>query len=178
MLAPWLSAQGSADRTLHELAGQGDCQGVARLLGSGMPIDERDDVGCTALHFAADRGNLEAMELLIKAGADVNASDEDGQRPLHYAALCGNEAVGAHEAVTVGMGMLCNVFACPARMEVAAMTLIKEPCCRVLFAAGLQGAVEPRGRSKCSRCGWQNTQGGWPCRLDPLAVRQQSLYKG
>jgi ankyrin repeat protein len=80
---------------MHELAGQGDVMGVARLLGAGSwPLDLRDESGCTALHFAADRGQCEVVELLVSAGSDDNASDEDGLTPLHYAAMCGQEQVG------------------------------------------------------------------------------------
>ena len=54
---------------MHELAGQGDILGVAKLLGAGSwPLDVRDCNGCTALHFAADRGHLEVLDLLVKAG--------------------------------------------------------------------------------------------------------------
>jgi hypothetical protein len=77
-------------KTIHELAGAGDVEAVAKLLGAGHPLDERDDSNCTALHFAADRGRSEVVDLLLDAGASINARDEDDQTPLHYAALCGN----------------------------------------------------------------------------------------
>ena len=55
---------------MHELAGQGDVIGVARMLGAGSwPLDLQDESGCTALHFAADRGHCDVVELLVKAGA-------------------------------------------------------------------------------------------------------------
>jgi hypothetical protein len=87
--------QASTNCTIHELAGKGDCAGLNRLLAAGTAVDERDDIGCTALHFAADRGSLEAMALLLDAGAEVGACDEDGSTPLHYAALCGHPQVRA-----------------------------------------------------------------------------------
>jgi ankyrin repeat protein len=56
-------------KTIHELAGAGDVEAVAKLLGAGHPLDERDDSNCTALHFAADRGRSEVVDLLLDAGA-------------------------------------------------------------------------------------------------------------
>lgn len=75
------------ERTLHELAGEGDVEGLRRMLQQGTPVDARDDAGCTALHFAADRGAVEAARVLVEAGADLGARDDEGQTPLHYAAI-------------------------------------------------------------------------------------------
>ncbi|GAX74207.1 hypothetical protein CEUSTIGMA_g1656.t1 [Chlamydomonas eustigma] len=84
----WLPAEYDG-KTIHELAGAGDVEATAKLLGAGHPVDERDTSRCTALHFAADRGCIEVAELLLDAGAAINARDEDDQTPLHYGAICG-----------------------------------------------------------------------------------------
>lgn len=82
------------ERTLHELAGEGDVEGLRRMLQQGTPVDARDDAGCTALHFAADRGAVEAARVLVEAGADLGARDDEGQTPLHYAAITEQREVG------------------------------------------------------------------------------------
>jgi ankyrin repeat protein len=81
-------------QTLHELAGEDNLEGVRALLAGGKAVDERDELGCTALHFAADRGNVDMVRALVGVGADVNAQDDEGQTPLHYAAVTGHFKVG------------------------------------------------------------------------------------
>jgi hypothetical protein len=88
------AAAAGVDAKLHALAGQGAVEELRMLLAAGLPVDARDQEGCTPLHFAADRGQLEVAQLLIAAGANMAAVDVDGQTALHYAALCGQEEVG------------------------------------------------------------------------------------
>lgn len=90
--------------SLHEVAGSGDIEALARQLDSGLcGVNDRDENGCTPLHFAADRGQLRAMQLLLARGADLNARDSDGQTPLHYAAMCGQKEVGLEGSGRAGI---------------------------------------------------------------------------
>ena len=49
-------------------------------------IDQRDDMGWTALHCACSSGSDAIVELLIQHHADVNIKTDNGQVPLHYVA--------------------------------------------------------------------------------------------
>ncbi|EKX37798.1 hypothetical protein GUITHDRAFT_55771, partial [Guillardia theta CCMP2712] len=52
-------------------------------------IDDKDNIGCTALHWAALNDKVNVMKWLIKEGADLNARGNDGHTPLHWAGLKG-----------------------------------------------------------------------------------------
>lgn len=57
---------------------------LAQLLQDGVPPDDRNDYGETALHVAASRGNDEAVNLLLRYGAGLLVADwESGWTPLH-----------------------------------------------------------------------------------------------
>ena len=61
------------------------------LCRSEMEIDERDNMGYTALHWAVYRCDAASTEILLKLGADPNVVGGDGLTPLHFAAYTGNK---------------------------------------------------------------------------------------
>ncbi len=79
---------------LAQFAGNGNANGVRRLLDLGVPADALYQQGdpyfeiaqnSTALHVAAWRGWPEAVKLLIERGAPVNAVDGKGRTALSLA---------------------------------------------------------------------------------------------
>lgn len=64
----------------------GDKDRVVQLLHSGVPVDERDRDGGTALMQAIVSGHTELVRFLIAQGADINAQRKDEWTPLHFAA--------------------------------------------------------------------------------------------
>ena len=63
---------------------------MKNVLFLGVPIDTRDEFGCTALHIAALVGSLEIIKILLENGSDINATNKDGWNALHYAARYSN----------------------------------------------------------------------------------------
>ena len=65
-----------------------DSSAVSDLIASGADLEERDNLGWTALFFAAYYcPDCEILDLLVKAGADIDAKDNDGDFPLVMALL-------------------------------------------------------------------------------------------
>jgi ankyrin repeat protein len=59
-------------------------------------IEERENLGRTALHLALATSNFDAARFLLSKGADPNVTDEKGLTPLHVAAFHAN---GLGEAI-------------------------------------------------------------------------------
>ena len=85
---------------------------VRELLRAGARVDERDELGNTALMTCARDEDLAMVRELVKHGADVNAVNRDGDTPLTNAASWGSEKVvkhllshGANPALTDGLGV-------------------------------------------------------------------------
>ncbi|OWF44229.1 caseinolytic peptidase B protein homolog [Mizuhopecten yessoensis] len=55
---------------------QGNVREIERLLKTGVDVNQRHELGWTALHVAVINGNLRIVKLLLKAGADPSARDE------------------------------------------------------------------------------------------------------
>lgn len=81
-------------RLLGEFAGNGNAEGLARLLDLGVPVDAIHPTGdgyfglakqSTALHNAAWRAQHATVKLLLARGAQVNAADGEGRTPLALA---------------------------------------------------------------------------------------------
>lgn len=58
---------------------------VQKLLGAGVAVNARDDLGETALHRATAEGPLESVKMLVEAGAELNARSYGGMTALSYA---------------------------------------------------------------------------------------------
>ena len=74
------------DIPLHQASRRGYRRTVKRLLRDGAGIDERDDMGRTALHFAASVGEMDVLDMLLTAGANPEAPDNNGVTPFQLAA--------------------------------------------------------------------------------------------
>ena len=70
-----------------ENAFNGNTAAVAAALEKGMPVDQKNDVGNSALMSAAFNGHVETLKTLLDAGADVNLRVNNGVTPLM--AACG-----------------------------------------------------------------------------------------
>jgi ankyrin repeat protein len=87
-----LTAEGGT--LLAQFAGNGNTQGVARLLDLGVVVDALHVSGdgyfgvapkSTALHAAAWRARPDTVKLLIERGAAIDARDGQGRTPLALA---------------------------------------------------------------------------------------------
>lgn len=70
-----------------EAALNGNTAAVSAALENGMPVNQKDANGNTALMTAAFNGQTETMQVLLDAGADVNLRVNNGVTPLM--AACG-----------------------------------------------------------------------------------------
>ncbi|KAF4715185.1 hypothetical protein FOZ63_005814, partial [Perkinsus olseni] len=62
-------------------------------LTGGLFIDERDNLGRTALHWAAYKGHRKSVQWLLSRGASLTERDEEGITPLHLASMQGHTMV-------------------------------------------------------------------------------------
>src|SRR5690606_22400754 len=94
LLAVFLLAGCDGNTELMKSALRDQSDAARSMLDQGVPVDERNNYGWTALMHAARLGNVEVMAVLLDHGADVSASDDIGWTPLMRAAHKGHpEAV-------------------------------------------------------------------------------------
>lgn len=105
---------------LERAAKKGDAQAVSAIIASGQAVDQRLDIGRTALMVAARHGQVGVMEVLLQAGADINAKDNNGSTALILAAEYGQLAAvkillanGADKTIKNGDGMTAERVAKP-----------------------------------------------------------------
>ena len=70
-------------------AGNGDLEGVAALVDSGVDINAQDANGRTSLNIATREGHKPVVAYLVSCRANVDLGDEDGWTPLRTAAWVG-----------------------------------------------------------------------------------------
>lgn len=71
---------------LHEAAEEGHLEVVRYLLDAGTAVDQRDQVGRTALFHAAKENQVDVIWLLLDRGADPGLTDNNGHSALDEAA--------------------------------------------------------------------------------------------
>jgi ankyrin repeat protein len=75
---------------LHVSAANGRTELARILLDRGADIDQKNDLGQTALHAAMGwYGAVDTVRLLLDAGAHIDATDAEGRTPLHLEAAEG-----------------------------------------------------------------------------------------
>lgn len=79
-----------AEAPLHAAAARDDPAAIRALLARGVPLDDRDARGRTALLVATHGNRIAAARVLIEAGADVNAKDAIDDSPYLYAGARGH----------------------------------------------------------------------------------------
>jgi ankyrin repeat protein len=117
--------------SLHDAAGAGLIDRVARLLDEGVPMDARDEMASTALHRASMSGRADVVRLLLERGVPVDARNVHGSTALVLADTLEVVqllvAAGADPNADVGGGL--TPFLCMARSA-------KPDVLRALIAAG------------------------------------------
>lgn len=76
---------------LPEIASRSGKARIRAALESGIPVDERDQKGRTALFRTARLGKSDRVKLLLEFHANPNATDDRGEAPLQAAARYGYE---------------------------------------------------------------------------------------
>ncbi len=62
-----------------------DTQQISAAIKNGMPVDQKDESGNTALMLSSFDGHIETMQALLTAGADINLRDSNGRTALMFA---------------------------------------------------------------------------------------------
>lgn len=61
------------------------------LVGSGVNLESKDNLGCTPLHYACKYQSIEIIDFLINSGVDLEARDNSGWKPIHF--VCCNRSI-------------------------------------------------------------------------------------
>jgi ankyrin repeat protein len=78
---------------LHSASQGGSAVIVARLLGLGFDVNERDRYGRTPLLYAAELGREDVAQTLLERGADIDARSLAGESAYNTAEAVGREAM-------------------------------------------------------------------------------------
>ena len=83
--APLPPPTAEAIAVFSEAAFNGDAQQVADALKAGMPVDQVETNGNSALMLASFNGHTNVLHLLLSAKADINLRDSKGRTALMFA---------------------------------------------------------------------------------------------
>lgn len=83
--APAVPPTAEAIAAFAEAAYGGDVSKITEALKNGMPVDQKEENGNSALMLASFDGHVEVMQVLLDAGADVNLRDTLNRTPLMFA---------------------------------------------------------------------------------------------
>lgn len=78
---------------LHDAVRHDRCRLIARLVAEGVPVDDLDANGNTALFVAITDGPVNAVPYLLQAGADPNFRCSGGATPVHAACRRGSRGL-------------------------------------------------------------------------------------
>lgn len=140
-----LVKKGAAVSSLQMAAYLGQEDRVEAFVERGMAVDDRDDVGRTALFYAACAGYDALAERLIARGADVHAAQGNShQTALHGAAICGHASTtqllldrGARVNAVDGLGQTPLQYACVSgSIDTAALLIANEADVSIPDASG------------------------------------------
>jgi len=76
----------SNNEKLIDVVIEGDSLRAMTLLKKGVDVNEKDNIGKTALRYAVEKQDAKIVKLLLKYGADPNARDKHNNTPLMYLA--------------------------------------------------------------------------------------------
>jgi ankyrin repeat protein len=86
----WVLLAAGGDARLIAAVKSGDAAAAQKLLKAGVPVNEQEADGMTALHWAARQDDEAMVRSLIGAGATASAATRYGVTPLALAAVNGN----------------------------------------------------------------------------------------
>jgi hypothetical protein len=87
VLATTFPASAAGDARMEKAAAKGQVSVIQDLLGAGVDINARYDIGRTALMIAAQKRRTAAVDVLLDSGADPNLQDANGETALMLATL-------------------------------------------------------------------------------------------
>jgi len=76
---PLTYVDSNGDHLLHIATRQGDLRTVELLIKAGQDVNQRGDMGCTALHYALMSGKADVAEFLLLNGADESVKNDFGR---------------------------------------------------------------------------------------------------
>jgi ankyrin repeat protein len=84
-IKPVLPPTAEAIAAFATAAFSNNTQQVSAAIKNGMPVDQKDENGNTALMLASFDGHVETMQVLLNAGATIDLRDNNGRTALMFA---------------------------------------------------------------------------------------------
>lgn len=79
---PLTYVDSGGDSLVHIAAQHGDLNTIKLLVEAGIDIDQKGDMGFTALHYAYDSKHLGVVDFLLARGASPDIENEFGKVPV------------------------------------------------------------------------------------------------
>ncbi|MFJ2988660.1 ankyrin repeat domain-containing protein [Collimonas sp. NPDC087041] len=80
-IGPLTYVDSNGDNLMHIAAQLGDVETIILLADAGMNINQKGDMGSTALHYAYDGKHSRVVESLLARGASTEIKNEFGRLP-------------------------------------------------------------------------------------------------